>query len=135
MPPVTTLCVNTCMAGPTEANQIFFIMCSTLRQRLDVMNLFNGYNHTVFKTLLAERMCLCVLLSYPSPRFAVSLFGCRVSFIAFISFVLLLLMFFTIATVCQLRTAGIRTRFLWSPWHLAFHSLFPIRSKLSRFIN
>ena len=131
MPPVTTLCVNTCMAGPTEANQIFFIMCSTLRQRLDVMNLFNGYNHTVFKTLLAERMCLCVLLSYPSPRFAVSLFGCRVSLVAFISFVLLLLMFFTIATVCQLRTAGIWTRFLWFSRH-SFQPLFGYIKSLYR---
>ena len=30
MPPVTTLCVNPCVARPTESNQILCIVCSTL---------------------------------------------------------------------------------------------------------
>ena len=134
MPPVTTLCMNPCMAWLTESNQILCIVCSTLWQRLDVMNLFNGYNHTVFKTLLAERVCLCVLLSYFSPRFTVPLFGCRVTLIFFISFILLLLMFLTVSSVCQLRTAGIWTRFLWFSWHTS-HSLslwYLLSSDLSR---
>jgi hypothetical protein len=44
------------------------------------------------------------------------------------------LMFFTIATVCQLRTAGVWTWFLWSSWHTS-HSLsfwYLLSSDLSR---
>ena len=134
MPPVTTLCVNLTVTMLAKRDEVWCIVCSTLRQRLDVMYYFNGYNHTVFKTLLAERVCLCVLLSYSSPLFTVSFICCWVSLVAFIAFVLLLLMFFTVTSVCQLRTAGIWTRFLWSSWHTS-HSLslwYLLNSDLSR---
>jgi len=87
------------------------------------MYLFNRNVDPVVKALLTERVRLCVLLADTLPFRSVASFRFGLSVVAFVTLVLLLLMFFTIPVFSKAGAAGVCTWFLWFSGHWDYHSL------------
>ena len=98
-------------------------MCAAFRQRFYVMYLFNRNIDPIVEALLAERVCLCVLFADTLPFRSVASFRFGLSVVAFVTLVLLLLMFFAIPVFSKAGAAGVSTWFLWFSGHRDYHSL------------
>ena len=61
------------VTGLTQAHEVVHGVCSSLRDRQDVVNFLHRGKPTFFETHLAERMCRCVPVTDTSPRMAVLL--------------------------------------------------------------
>lgn len=109
--------MNSGMALFAQGNQIIFLMCPTLCQRLDVMHLLRFDEPAVPLAPLTKRVCIHVPVTDAFPCPSVPALGCRVPVVLFVPLILQLLMFLTEPAIRQLGTAGVGTRPLWFPWH------------------
>ena len=118
MPSVTTLRMDSRMAGLAQRNKVALVMCAALGQRFLVMHLLHGTQQSLLVALLTERVLLRIAVTNSFPRPAVPTAYSRVTVVLLVAAVLLFLMLLTEPSVCQLRTAGKGTGPLWFSWHL-----------------
>ena len=71
----------------------------------------------VFVTHFTYRMCLDIAVTNLLPLMPIAFAWLIFSVVAFVTLVLGSLVLLAVTAVCQLRTAGVSTRFLWSSGH------------------
>lgn len=118
VPPITTLCMNPCMARLTQRHKVSLVMRPALRQWQLVVYLLNRTQNTFLVTLLTERVLCSVAVTDSFPCPPVPTAYSRVTVVLLVAAVLLFLMLLTKASLCQLRASGEGTRPLRFPWQL-----------------
>lgn len=110
---VSTLCMNTCMAPVTEADEVCKVVCPSFSQRLDVVHFRSRNQLSVFLADLAERIRYDERFPDPSPFLVVvSLVDLRIPAVPVVSLVHYVRMFRTVRTFGQLAASWILARLL-----------------------
>lgn len=109
MPTITTLGMDSGMAGLAKGNQIIPCVSAALGERNFMVDFLSGNQHTFGLTQLTQRMLLDIAVADPLPGSAVSAAHFRVTVVFLIASVLLSLVFFAESSVCQLGAAGVGT--------------------------
>ena len=118
MPSVTHLRMNPGMAAPAQGHEIGNIICTALRQWQLVMYLLCCHIPSFCKTLLTQRMRLCIGGTDEPPGSAVSFLMNWIAFVLVVVLICQLLMFFTVSSLSKSWAAWIRTRSLRSSWQI-----------------
>ena len=92
-------------------------MCTSVRQRQDVMHFLRGRQPAFALTLLAKRMRLNITRTDSPPCSTVTLAGVRVALIFVVMMLGNLPVFIAIPAISQSATAGVGAGTLGSAWH------------------
>ena len=130
MPSVSTLSMDPRVTRLAQRDQIAPVMRATFTQRQFMMHLFSLHDDPTLEAQLTERMLLHVLITDPFPRSSITLLCPGITPILFILTVHLCLVFRTISSFRQIRTARISARLLRFPRHLSTFFLSGIRKAL-----
>ena len=94
------------VTGLTQAHEVVHGVCSSLRDRQDVVNFLHRGKPTFFETHLAERMCRCVSVTDTSPRMTVLLAYVRRSLVLVILAAFFYAVLVTVLSVTEIGTTG-----------------------------
>ena len=106
------------VTGLTQAHEVVHRVCSTLRDRQDVVNLLHRSQPSFPQTHLAERMCRCVSVTDTPPRMTVLFVYVRGSLVLIILAAFFYTVLVTVLSVTEVRTTWVGTRSLGFVWHL-----------------
>ena len=111
------------VTGLTQAHEVVHGVCSTLRDREDVVNLLYWGKPTFLETHLAERMRRSVSVTDTSPRMAVLLAYVRGSLVLVILAAFFYAVLVAVLSVTEVWTTWVGTRSFRLMWHAAspFH--------------
>ena len=94
------------MTRLAQRDQIAPIVRTTFTQRQLVVDLFGRYIDTILQALLTHRMACSIAVPDSFPCSSIPAFDGEVTVIAFVSFVLFLLVFLAEPAISQVGTAG-----------------------------
>ena len=111
------------VTGLTQAHEVVHRVCSTLRDREDVVNLLHRGKPSFPQTHLAERMCRGVSVTDTSPRMTVLLAYVRGTLVLVILAAFFYAVLVTVLSITEIGTTWVGTRSLGFVWHAAspFH--------------
>ena len=113
------------MAWFAKCHQVFFVMCSTLGERLYMMDMFCSHKPSFLPASLTERMVMDVSVTNNLPSSPVPFLCFLVPSVALVLPVHLPLVLLAVPSLCQVGTAGISTWSLWFSRHFILHSKSP----------
>ena len=102
------------VTGLTQAHEVVHRVCSTLRDRQDVVNFLHRGKPSFLKTYFAERMCRGVPVTDSSPRMTVLLVYVGGAFIPVVLATFFYAVLFTVLSITEVRTT------LAGTWSLGF---------------
>ena len=105
MPAVSVLCVDLCVAGPAQGNQVAPLMGAALRQRQLMVDLLGLHIPPCLQALLTQRMLRCVLIADPFPCPSISAAYSRIPAVLLVAAVLFFLVFLTKPSLRQVRAS------------------------------
>ena len=106
------------VARLTQAHEVVHRVCSTLRDRQDVVNLLHRGQPSFPQTHLAERMCRCVSVTDTPPRMTVLLAYVRGSLVLVILAAFFYAVLVTVLSVTEIGTTWVGTRSFGFARHL-----------------
>ena len=111
------------VTGLTQVHKVVHGVCSTLRDRQDVVNLLHRSQPSCFETHFAERMCRSVPVTDTSPRMAVLLAYVRTALVLVILAAFFYAVLVTVLSVTEIGTTWVGTWSFGFVWHAAspFH--------------
>ena len=113
---------DTGVAALAQRHEISRIVCTSVRQRQDVMHFLRGRQPAFALTLLAKRMRLNITRTDSPPCSTVTLTGVRIALILIVMMLGNLPMLVAIPTISQSATTRVRTGTLGSPRHIVASS-------------
>ena len=116
------------VTGLAQAHEVVHRVCSTLRDRQDVVNFLHRSQTSFLKTHLAERMCRGVPVTDTSPRMAVLLVYIRTALVLVILAAFFYAVLFAVLSITEVRAT------LSGTWSLGFarHAASPLHDKSHR---
>lgn len=111
------------MTGLTQAHEVVHRVCSTLRDRQNVVNLLHRGKPSFLETHLAERMCRCVSVTDTPPRMPVLLVDVWGSLVLVILAAFFSAVLVTVLSITEIGTTWVGTWSFGFVWHAAspFH--------------
>lgn len=109
MPTISPHCMDPCVTGFAQGNQIVPGMGAAFRQRFLMVNFFRHHIPAMLQTQFAKRMAGYVSISDLLPGPAVPFFTHRTAFILFVLLGDDLLMLLAVPPIRQVRAARVRT--------------------------
>ena len=109
MPTISPHCMDPCVTGFTQGNQIVPGMGAAFRQRFLMVDFFRHHVPAILQAQFTQRMAGHVSIPDLLPGPAVPFLGTRTAFILFVSLGHDLLVLLTVPPIRQVRAAWIRT--------------------------
>ena len=106
------------MTRLAQAHQVAGLVCSTLRNRKNMMNFLDRCQAAFLEALLTQRVGRCVPVTDALPSPAVFAVDVRAALVLVVAVPVQLLMLRTEASVGEPWTAGVSAGLLWTPWHI-----------------
>ena len=109
MPTISPLCMDPCVTGFAQGNQVVPGMGAAFRQRFLMVDFFRHHVPAMLQAQFTQRMAGHVSIPDLLPGPAVPFLTHRTSFILFVSFVDNLLVLLAVPPIRQVRAARVRT--------------------------